>query len=364
MIFQLYLLFPLLFNAMRRWGWKAFWGISVLSYGMVFLFREGLNLYHGAIVMQNAPGHLPEFCLGIMLAFNQDKKLHWSWMLVALALFVWGNFTPGIYPFTFLALSVMAVMTVQAVKGLRPRRSPFRPNKALLSVLDYFGGISMALFAVHGFFRTPVLRWANTLTTPLGHLWSGIVFFVVVWGLAVAAKALYDFICKQLDRIVIRESRATRILGRVFQIALGLFAAMVLGYFVAQNLNRYDREVSDYELTVESGTVAANQEYVSLARTSFEKGHPTVRFQVSFDYASLDTQAPLPSVVLEVKGVLWKRMDLPAEGNTLEQKHYEYTYDFSCPFVKTLKDKQMKIYFWNPGKGSVKFENAKVTVWY
>jgi len=361
LIFQLYLLFPLLFRAMQRWGWKTFWVVCVLSYGLIFLFRDGLNLYHGSIVMQNAPGHLPEFCLGMMLAIKRDKRIHWIWSLVALALFVWGQFTPGIYPFTFLALSVMAVVVIEALRSWQPSSRLYR---ALLSVLNYFGTVSMTLFAVHGFFRTPVLRWANTLTTPLGHLWSGMVFFLIVWGLSIAAKALYDFMGVQLDKINIRESRATRLLGRIAQIALGLFFVFVLGYYVGQNLNRYDAEMSEYELQVESGAVAHQQEYVSLARSTFHQSHSLVRIQVSFDFCSLDTQAPLPSVVLEVKDALWKRMDLPAEDNTAEMKHYEFTYDYACPFVKNLKDKPMKIYFWNPGKGSIKFDNAKVTVLY
>ena len=61
LIFQLYLLFPLLFHCMKKWGWKAFWVVCAVSYGLIFLFREYLDLYHGTIIMQNAPGHLPEF---------------------------------------------------------------------------------------------------------------------------------------------------------------------------------------------------------------------------------------------------------------------------------------------------------------
>ena len=155
----------------------------------MFLFREALNLHHGTILMQNAPGHLPEFCLGIWLAFSKGKNIHWLWLVLALVLFVWGNFSPGFYPFTFLSLCVITVFATQSWKSKTEKwekvfRSPF-------SVLHYFGGISMLLFVVHGYFREPVLKLAETMNGSLWHLVSGLLYFFLVWGIALAAKPLY-----------------------------------------------------------------------------------------------------------------------------------------------------------------------------
>lgn len=170
LIFQLYLLFPLLFHCMKKWGWKVFWVVSAISYGLIFLFREYLKLHQGTIIMQNAPGHLPEFCFGMMLAFSKDKRIHWLWLLLALLLFVWGNFAPGLYPFTFLSLCVITVFAYHGLKSLRfPKRWISRP-------LAYFGGISMVLFVVNGFLRTPVLKLANTMPGAWGHLGSAVLF--------------------------------------------------------------------------------------------------------------------------------------------------------------------------------------------
>ena len=130
LIFQLYLLFPLLFHWIKKWRWKAFLVVLAVSYGLIFLFREALNLHHGTILMQNAPGHLSEFCLGIWLAFSKGKNIHWLWLVLALVLFVWGNFSPGFYPFTFLSLCVITVFATQSWKSKTGRRkivfrSPF-----------------------------------------------------------------------------------------------------------------------------------------------------------------------------------------------------------------------------------------------
>ena len=358
LIFQLYLLFPLLFRCMKKWGWKAFWVVCALSYGLIFLFREGLNLFHGSILMQNAPGHLPEFCFGMMLAFSKGKRIHWGWLLLSLLLFVWGNFAPGLYPFTFLSITVIAVFAYNGLKSLPIKK------KLISRPLAYFGGISMALFAVHGFFRNPVLHWANTLTTPLGHLWSGLVFLALSWGIAIAAKALYDFICAQLDRIHIRESRATRIIGRVCQVGLCLFFAYVLGYYVAQNYHKCHHAVTSYDIIESSSTVSPDKEYTTLAKTTFTQKHQSLRVKMAFDVCSLDTTAPLPSMVLHIDGVLWNQFAIPSEYNTSTFKHYENTVDFQCPFVKSVKDKRLVLYFWNRNKGTIRFENAEVEILY
>ena len=74
MIFQLYLLFPWLYQLIRRWKGMGFAGVCLVSYGLIFLFLKVFNLHGGFIVMQNSIGHLPEFCLGILLAFSVDKR--------------------------------------------------------------------------------------------------------------------------------------------------------------------------------------------------------------------------------------------------------------------------------------------------
>lgn len=358
LIFQLYLLFPLLYHCMKKWGWKAFWIVMAISYGLIFLFCEYIHLYQGELLMQNAPGHLPEFCFGMMLAFSKDKNLHWGWLLLALLLFVWGNFAPGFYPFTFLSVCVIAAFAYQGLKSL-----PFK-KRWLSRPLAYFGSVSMTLFAVHGFFRTPVLKWAYTLTTPLGHLWSGLVFLLMVWGVALAAKPLYDFMVAQLNRIHLRESRASKVVEWICQVCLCLFFAFVVGYYAAQILNKYDHEVISCEINTPAGTIDRGQETVMLAKSSFDQRLLALSFKVSFDVCSLDTTAKLPLLVISIPGMLWKIVELPAEYNTNEMWHYEYTDIFLCPFAQNTKQKRMDVYFSNREKGMMEYKNAKVEIKY
>ncbi|MBQ4206312.1 MAG: acyltransferase family protein, partial [Bacteroidales bacterium] len=224
LIFQLYLLFPYLFKIIKRWRWKAFAVICVISYTLIFLFRYVYTKHGGEMIMMNAPGNLPVFCLGILLAFCKDKKINVLWLVAALVVFCLGNYFAVFYPFTFLSLTVLMVFAYQGLKSLPIRK------KELASVLSYFGGISMALFATHAVYRDPIIK-IYYCHGPWGHLWSGVVFFLIAWGVAIAAKALYDFIVSLLDKIHIRENSMTHYLGIIGQVAIWACFAWVLVKF-------------------------------------------------------------------------------------------------------------------------------------
>ena len=356
LILQLYLLFPLLYRWFKRWGWMAFLCVCLGAYGLVFLFRYGFNLYQGSIVMMNAPGHLPEFCLGIMLALRRDQKIHWGWLLLAIAVFCLGNVYALCYPFTFLSLTVIMLFTYQGLKRLRFKK------QWLSRPLAYFGGISMALFAVHGCFRTPVLKLAQTMDGAWGHFWSGVIYLLIVWAVALAAKAFYDFLCHQLDRIHIRESRATKVIGRVCQVALGLFFAYVLGYFIAQDLHKDTCPAADLQLAT-SGTVDKDAEFISLTNQTIDENLLLFDIRCAFDFSSQDTLGPLPCLIMDIPDKMWMKYEIPASYNTTTPQHYEVTHRYLRPFHQNIKGDPIHVYFWNPNPGGAfKFEKAQVTL--
>ncbi len=226
LVFQLYLLFPYLNRLIGKWGWKAFAVICVVSYAMIFLLRS-VCLQHNVNIMMNAPGHLPEFCLGILLAYSKDKKINALWLILALAVFSLGNLYEVFYPFTFLSLTVVAVFAYQGLKSI-PVKKTF-----LSCPLAYFGGISMALFATHAVFREQIHR--ISWNYGYGALWNFetcVIYFLIAWGVAVSAKVLYDFIESWLDKIAIPENRLTHILGIIGQLAvLASFVYIIVKFY-------------------------------------------------------------------------------------------------------------------------------------
>lgn len=358
LIFQLYLLFPLLFRFIRKHDWKAFATVCVISYTLIFLFRNVFNIYHGEIIMMNAPGHLPEFCLGILLAQHQNEKIHPAWLILSVAVFCLGNFYAVFYPFTFLAVSIIVLFAYQGAKKL-PYKKGWIANDMI-----YFGDISMVLFAVHGLFRKAFLDLAPTFDGFWGHALIFVLFFITVWGVSLAAKHLYDGLVQMFGLIKIRESKASHIVGIVLQTAFGLFFAYIISYYIGLNTNKFEKEFDDFESKPSEVVVTPNDEFGRLAMLDFEENISSLRIDGSFDLTSLDTLAELPVIVIDIKGLLWDRLVIPESFNTPEGKTYQFSYRYNRPFNQKIDDKTLKIYFWNTKKSSLEAKNIDISIKY
>lgn len=358
LIFQLYLLFPILFKLIEKWGWKAFAVICMLSYSLFFVFRYVLLSYQGTLIMLNAPGHLPEFCLGILLAFCKDKKINVLWLVMAITTFCLGNYFEAFYPFTFLSLTVVTVFAYQGIKTLSIRK------KEIAGVLSYFGGISMVLFATHAVLRDPVLEIANAWGTPWGHFLSGMMFLLIAWGVAVAAKPMYEFIVTLLDKIHITENGLTHVLGLVFKVFFTVLFAFVFGFFIAQGLNRFDSTLNLDEKASVSMAITGNDAYLPLATATVDVNMLALDIKGCFDITSYDTKAPLPYLVVEIESLLWDFIEIPKNFNSESTQRYDFSYRYLCPFNKKVKGRQIKVYLWNNHNCSVKVENVDISMAY
>lgn len=180
LIVQLYMLFPLLFRLINKHNTKALFGIWLISYLIVFPFvLSVVKLPSELYIMQNFPGHAPEFALGIWFALNTDKKINPIWFVAAAAFFVLGNFHIAFYPFTFLSISYMSIVAYMSVRRCESR------------FLEFFGTISMFLFATHGQFRWPLVVASQKEGTWLGTLFISICYLALITIVALAAKKVY-----------------------------------------------------------------------------------------------------------------------------------------------------------------------------
>ena len=364
LIFQLYLLFPLVFQWTRKWGWKAFLSVCVLCYGLIFLFRYGLNVFKGSVIMMNAPGHLPEFCLGVLLAFSKDKKISMGWLLLSVAVFCLGNYYAVFYPFTFLALSVMVVFAYQGLKNLRFKK------QWLSRPLAYVGNLSMAIFAVHACFRGPVLKVVASLKGPWGHFLSGMMFLVIILAISVAAYHFYTYLCHliaKLEGALERKSGSKMSKGflwveRLAAVSVLAFFVFILGYFIAQNVDQPHASLNQ-ELK-QAMVIPQDREYVYLLNDTIDSRSLNLSVTGSFDIKGQVAQGAAPRLVMTLGDILWKPFDLPQDSFTDTPKHVEFSYDYHTPFVVNLKGKAVKVFFWNPNKQRVEFENAVVTINY
>ncbi|WP_417588596.1 acyltransferase family protein [Owenweeksia hongkongensis] len=170
LIVQLYILFIPLFYVIKRWNWKGFLSTLALAYLLIFyLYDPFLN--YDLYIMGNAPGHIPEFSLGILLALKPDFSVRKIYIPILLLLFILGNFYFALFPFTFIVVAYLFIVFVLYL---------FKKKTVITKSLIFYGKISMYLFAIHGLCRGPFAKIALDSATPFMTIVMGILFVASV----------------------------------------------------------------------------------------------------------------------------------------------------------------------------------------
>jgi peptidoglycan/LPS O-acetylase OafA/YrhL len=194
LIFQLYILFPLIFKIIEKHRIKAFITICFVSYAWTYIsqyvYRPDANVW----LLQNAPGHLPEFALGILIALSPGKKIHYIWGILSLFLFSLGNFYKPFFPLTFLTATILVYWGSSKMIPLILSKT-----RMLKKVLLYYGSISMALFAVHGQLRPPFITISGE--TFWGRLCGSLLFLIAATAISILANMLYKWLTGKIVSI-------------------------------------------------------------------------------------------------------------------------------------------------------------------
>ena len=357
LIVQLYVLFPIILKLTQRHGTKILVGTMVISYLWIM---TALFLYDhdpgSVLAMQNAPGHLPEFCFGIWLGLAPRKISNW-WLIPTLAVFSLGNFFEPFYPFTFLAVSAIFVIIYNIV------RKPITQFAAVRRPVAFLGSISMFLFAVHGFLRQPFFGIASTSNVASGLL-AATLFIATSIAVAIAIRPLYKLIVKLLDKIKspVWLPKAEKYLmgGTLLLLGFACYHQASTPFF-HKNIELTQNEDSKKILFVVEDSISAEKLYTSIARINLGRtNHIKLSVDVEIDSQETPTEQ-LPLLVTDITGIFWDKCYMP-ETDGFRQVHYETV--IRCPFIYHFNKKKLKLYFWNNKSSSMKFRNAKVKIDY
>ncbi len=156
-IFQCYLLFPVLARLLAHAGPRALaWvagGSVVLEWAFnPLLWPLGLNLNHTAI------GHLPVLCLGLYAATRPEIRIGWVATAAVAGLFVAANLDA-----TLWLLADVAAVVLLMVLPYPFLTHPVMRGRVVYRVLLFFGTISLPLFLVNGFLRSPFAQPAKAV---------------------------------------------------------------------------------------------------------------------------------------------------------------------------------------------------------
>lgn len=150
-IVQFYIIYPVLLKSFEAWGKNCLILVSLISMLIVVLCDTlSFNFYFTVLP------HIPEFCLGIYMAKMDTNKVEVSnlLMLLMMAIFLLGNVYKPFWYLTHLSALVIIIMLLQIIIRTFSGGKPF--DRFFL----FMGTLSMQLFLVHGFLRTPLADWA------------------------------------------------------------------------------------------------------------------------------------------------------------------------------------------------------------
>lgn len=359
LIFQLYLIFPPLFHIIRKHGIKALVAICIFSYIWIFVSQYQFQDIHGVYLLQNFPGHLPEFSLGIYLALNKDKKINNIFFIMALILFSLGNFYKAFFPFTFLSITLIFIFAYQFFKNIPVKKT------LLKRFLIHFGNISMSLFAVHGFIREPFIILAdNSLNTPSAHLYAAFLFMATSYLLSFALSHLYELLLSLFNKIGLpKENRKShKIISRILQVSIISLSIYIPYYYISQNKFDNAKQIVKQEHISDNFIVEKESVYNTFLNTAFEKNHKTIKIEGSMDIKNLKHAADIPPIVIEINGILWDKIDINKRFDNKDFNEFKFKYDYYVPFTNSLKNKTIKLYFWNTSKASIELKNINVSI--
>lgn len=357
LIFQLYLIFPLLFHFIKKYNLKAFIVICIFSYTWIYISQYQFNNIYGISFLQNAPGHLPEFCLGMLLAFNKDLKINNISFFIALTVFCLGNFYKLFFPFTFLTITIIIIFAYQFFKNI--------PIKKTLTkrFLIHFGNISLTLFAIHGFLRQPFLALANnTLNTPLGQIFAAFLFMATSYLMSYAGLHLYELLSSIFNKIKLpKDNKITRTISRILQIALVIFSIYIVYYYVSLNNFKNAKQIVKQEHISENFIVEKESVYSTFTRIKFNKKHKSLKIEGSMDIKNLDPNTVIPPIVIEINGLLWDKIEINQDFNDDFNK-FNFKYNYRPNFINSLRNKTIKLYFWNTSKSNIEVKNVNISI--
>ena len=357
LIFQLYLIFPLLYHLIKKYNIKAFITICLFACSWIYISIYQFNDIHGVYLLQNFPGHLPEFCLGMLLAFNKETKINNFIFFIALTIFCLGNFYKIFFPFTFLTITIIFIFAYQFIKNIPIKKT------LLKKFLIHFGNISLALFAIHGFLRQPFIELCNNFyNTPLERIYAALLFLTTAYLLSHAGLYLYELLLSVFNKIKSpKDNKTTRIISRTLQIALVSFSIYIVYYHISQNYFDNAKQLVKQEHISQNLIIEKESVFNTLTNIELQKRYKKLKIEGSVDIKNLDSSTKIPPIVIDINGILWEKIEINKNYYN-DYNTFNFEYDFYTPFITNLKNKNIKIYFWNTSKSNIEIKNTDISI--
>ena len=159
MIVELYMVFPLLLKIYNKFSIVGLITTAAISYAVMLIWGNLLLKIDNSFYFHFI-GNLPVFIFGILLASQGEIKIKKYWVLIAIAIFIFGNLNQNAFYFSHLSIAFLLLIISLKLQKL------FINQRIISHLIVFIGEISMYIFAIHGFLRQPFIELADKVTNP------------------------------------------------------------------------------------------------------------------------------------------------------------------------------------------------------
>lgn len=348
LIFQLYLIFPLIFKLIEKHGTKAFLIIASASLLVIYCETFGVISNEYITVMQNAPGHLAEFALGIWIAQNCGKKIPNIIVFLAMMAIVLGNCHIAFFPLTFISVAFITAWISTAI----------HISTHKFKLLAFIGSLSMIMFVTNGYIRDAFIYNIELNNCAKTYIFS-LIFLITLTVVSFIGKYIYNALQNAFNwgiNVIKRISAITKHKTSISNTAK-IIIALILCYFTitystleTNAISTEEPEINNKELKINS-----ESEFISIIKeTRINRNY--VKLSITIDFDVYDCSGTPPIVVFDIKNTLWEKSDIASNMNN---GHCKIRKTLIIP--TTLNSKMLKIYVWNYNGSKLTIKNIKLS---
>ena len=80
------------------------------------------------------------------------------------------------------------------------------------------------------------------------------------------------------------------------------------------------------------------------------------------DIKKNDDNSKLPHLILDIENILWHELKLSETNTDSDYNTYSFDYNYACPFISNLNNRDIKLYLWNKDKVDYEYKNIKISI--
>ncbi len=183
LIFQFYILFPLLLKIENQYGYYILLMLSFFSLLLSYLLQPYLDIRLGGTVFM----HLPELTLGIIFAKRGEVKIPLLFFGALIVIFILSNYYLFFWYFSYISIVLILLLVIQGIYTYS--------DGLFKSIIMLCGSLSMYIFFIHGFLRNPWIGFAEYFTN-----WYMNIFFCMIF---VSAVLISSVLMKKIHQLLL-----------------------------------------------------------------------------------------------------------------------------------------------------------------